>query len=156
MALGETHGFIYEPDPENPGWHRWELADDSRFNAQTMGKMLVRGEGERVCRVRMFPERRHSNLLDMVHGAVSLALIDISLFAAMRTLLAGDAAGSVTLELSSQFIGAGTLGRPLDAVVEVMRETRRLVFMRGTVVQGDDDAHMVASFSGIVRKPSGK
>ena len=58
----------------------------------------------------------------------------------------------VIVTLSS--IGAGALGKPLDAVVEVMRETKRLVFMRGTVVQGDDDAHLVATFSGIVRKPS--
>lgn len=154
--MGETKGFIYEPDPANPGWYRWELADETRFNAQTMGKMLVRREDDGSCRLRMFPERKHSNLLDMVHGAVTLALIDISLFAAMRTLLEGDAAGSVTLELSSQFIGAGALDKPLDAVIEVMRETRRLVFMRGTVVQGADDAQLVATFSGIVRKPSGK
>lgn len=154
--MGATRGFIYEPDPENPGWFRWELADKERFNAQTMGAMLVRREDDGTCRLRMFPEKKHSNLLDMVHGAVTLALMDISLFAAMRTLLDGDAAGSVTLELSSQFIGAGKLDRPLDAVVEVMRETRKLVFMRGTIVQGDDDSHLVASFSGIVRKPSGK
>ena len=152
----DQRGFIYEPDPENPGWHRWELADDTRFNAQTMGRMLVRPESERTCRVRMFPERKHSNLLDMVHGAVTLALVDIALFAAMRTLLNGNAGGSVTLELSSQFIGAGALGKPLDAVVEVMRETKRLVFMRGTVVQGEGDEHLVATFSGIVRKPSVK
>lgn len=152
----DQRGFIYEPDPENPGWHRWELADDTRFNAQTMGRMLVRAESDRACRVRMFPERKHSNLLDMVHGAVTLALVDIALFAAMRTLLNGNAGGSVTLELSSQFIGAGALGEPLDAVVEVMRETKRLVFMRGTVVQGAADERLVASFSGIVRKPSGQ
>ena len=154
--MGETRGFIYEPDPANPGWFKWELADTTRFNAQTMGAMLVRADEDGRCRLRMFPERKHSNLLDMVHGAVTLALMDISLFAAMRTLLDGDAAGSVTLELSSQFIGAGRLGTPLDAVVEVMRETRKLVFMRGTVVQGGNDDHLVASFSGIVRKPSGK
>ncbi|MFC0589110.1 PaaI family thioesterase [Novosphingobium aquiterrae] len=152
--MADQRGFIYEPDPDNPGWHRWELADDTRFNAQTMGRMLVRPEDARSCRVRMFPERRHSNLLDMVHGAVTLALIDIALFAAMRTLLQGDAGGSVTLELSSQFTGAGSLGQPLDAIVEVMRETGRLVFMRGVVVQGEGDSHLVASFSGIVRKPT--
>ncbi|MDP3906079.1 PaaI family thioesterase [Novosphingobium sp.] len=146
----------YVPDPDNPGWHTWNLADDTRFNAQTMGHMLVRKDGDKLCRVRMFPERRHTNLLDMVHGAITLALMDVALFASMRILLEGDAAGSVTLELSSQFIGAGRPGVPLDALVEVMRETKRLVFMRGTVVQGEADDHMVASFSGIVRKPSGK
>jgi uncharacterized protein (TIGR00369 family) len=152
----ESKDFLYQPDPDHPGWHSWNLADDTRFNAQTMGHMLVRREGDKLCRVRMFPERRHTNLLDIVHGAVTLALIDVSLFAAMRTLLSGDAAGSVTLELSSQFIGAGRPNTPLDAVVEVMRETRRLAFLRGTVVQGAADDVLVASFSGIVRKPSGK
>lgn len=154
--MSDTKDFLYQPDPDHPGWHSWNLADDTRFNAQTMGHMLVRREGDRLCRVRMFPERRHTNLLDMVHGAVTLALIDVALFAAMRTLLDGDAAGSVTLELSSQFIGAGRPDAPLDAVVEVMRETRRLAFLRGTVVQGEADEVLVASFSGIVRKPSGK
>lgn len=152
--MSEGPHFRYAPDPDHPGWHSWNLADDTRFNAQTMGNMLVSAEGERISRVRMFPERRHSNLLDIVHGAVTLSLMDIALFAAMRTLLQADAAGAVTLELSSQFIGAGGLDQPLDAVVEIMRETRRLVFMRGTVVQGENDAHLVATFSAIVRKPS--
>ena len=154
--MSDTKDFLYQPDPDHPGWHSWNLADDTRFNAQTMGRMLVRRESNGLCRVRMFPERRHTNLLDMIHGAVTLALMDVALFAAMRTLLEGDAAGSVTLELSSQFIGAGRPDAPLDAVVEVMRETRRLAFLRGTVVQGEADEVLVASFSGIVRKPSGK
>jgi acyl-coenzyme A thioesterase PaaI-like protein len=71
----------------------------------------------------------------------------------MRHALDGDAAGSVTLDLSTQFIGAGQVGEPLDAVVEALRETRRLLFLRGTVMQGD---HLVAAFNGTVRKPSAR
>jgi uncharacterized protein (TIGR00369 family) len=153
--MSDGPDFEYRPDPDHPGWHSWNLADDTRFNAQTMGHMLVRRESDRSCRVRMFPERRHTNLLDMVHGAVTLALMDVSLFAAMRTLLDGDAAGSVTLELSSQFIGAGKPDVPLDAVVDVLRETRRLVFLRGQIVQGEHD-ELVAAFSGLVRKPTSR
>ena len=147
--------FQYGPSPDHPGWFTWNLTDQTRFNGQVMGELLVRREGDDRCRLRMFPERKHSNLLNIVHGAITLALIDISLFAAMRTLLEGDAGGSVTLELSNQFTGAGQLDAPLDAVVEVMRETRRLVFLRGTVVQGEQDENLVATFSGIVRKPTG-
>jgi acyl-coenzyme A thioesterase PaaI-like protein len=151
---GQT--FEYGPSPDHPGWFTWNLSDKTRFNAQTMGDMIVRKDSDTCCRLRMFPEIKHSNLLNIVHGAVTLGLMDIALFAAMRTLLAGsNASGSVTLELSSQFVGSGRLNEPLDAVVEVMRETRRLVFLRGTVVQGQDDSHLVATFSGIVRKPSG-
>ena len=107
----------------------------------------------RVVRLRMNPERRHSNLLDAVHGGVTLALIDISLFAGMRVLTGGDAAGSVTLDLSTQFIGAGKVGQPLDAVVEILRETGRLMFLRGIVEQ---DGAMVAAYNGTIRKPSVK
>ena len=150
-------GFIYEPAPDHPGWYRWELNDPSRFNSQVMGHMLVREEaragGMPMMRLRMFPERRHSNLLDAVHGGVTLALIDISLFSALRLILGADAGGSVTLDLSTQFIGAGKVDQPLDAVTEVLRETRRLVFLRGTIEQGD---HLVAAFNGTVRKPSAR
>lgn len=147
--------FRYEPAVDHPGWFTWELIDQTRFNAQTMGKMLTRIEdrpdGTKAARLRMFPEHRHSNLLDAVHGGVTLALIDISLFSAMRTLTGGDAAGSVTLDLSTQFIGAGQIGSPLDAVVEILRETGRLMFLRGLVMQGDNT---IAAFNGTIRKPT--
>lgn len=147
--------FLHEPAAEHPGWFTWDLDDSNRFNAQAMGRLLTRVEdrpdGGKAARLRMFPERRHSNLSDAVHGGATLALIDIALFAAMRTLLGGDAAGSVTLDLSTQFIGAGRLNEPLDAVVEVLRETGRLVFLRGLVVQGNDT---VAGFNGTIRKPT--
>jgi len=157
MVTSTTTDFIRQPAADHPGWDTWDLADQTRFNAQTMGHLIVREEtaaGSRpVVRLRMFPEHRHSNLLNAVHGAVTLALIDISLFAAVRLLLGGDAGGSVTLDLSTQFIGAGRIDEPLDALCEVLRETRRLVFLRGTVEQ---DGHLVAAFNGTVRKPSAR
>ena len=150
-------GFIHEPSAEHPGWYRWDVVDPERFNHFVLGSMLVRSEnlagGKPAVRLRMFTKKQHSNLLDAVHGAITLALIDVSLFACMRHMLEGDAAGSVTLDLSTQFIGAGMIGEPLDAVVEVLRETRRLVFLRGTIEQGE---HLVAAYNGTVRKPSGR
>jgi acyl-coenzyme A thioesterase PaaI-like protein len=152
--VSDAPDFEYGPSAAHPGWFTWNLTDTTRFNAQVMGELLVRREGERLCRLRMFTERKHSNLSDNIHGAVTLSLIDIALFAAFRSLAGGDGGGAVTLELSSQFIGAGKPGEPLDALVEIMRETGRLIFLRGTVVQGAADENLIASFSGIVRKPS--
>lgn len=149
--------FHYEPAADHPGWFTWNLADQTLFNAQTMGDLLTRVEegadGIRRARLRMFPQRRHANVLGGVHGAVTLALIDISLFSAMHTLIGSNAASSVTLDLSTQFIGAGKVGEPLDAVVEVLRETGRLVFLRGLVEQGETT---VAAFNGTIRKPSAR
>ena len=80
---------------------------------------------------------------------MTLGLIDISLFTTMHVVGSGNAGPSVTLELSTQFIGGGDPSRPLDAVTEIMRETGNLVFVRGEIVQ---DADRVAAFSGIIRK----
>ena len=140
--------FRYKPAEDHPGWYTWNIIDETRFNHAVMGPMLIRLEGDK-CRVRMTPERKHSNLQDMIHGAVTLALIDISLFAGMRTLTDNEGARAVTLELSTQFIGAGRMEEPLDSVVEVLRETGRMLFLRGEVVQED---HLVAAFSGLIRK----
>jgi acyl-coenzyme A thioesterase PaaI-like protein len=141
--------FEHGPDPENPGWRHWNLKDETLFNGAVMGRMITRVDGDGRARLRMFPERRHQNLLGIVHGAVTLALIDISLFTTMHTIGSGSAGPSVTLELSTQFVGGGKADQPLDAVTEIVRETGSLVFVRGSVMQ---DAHIVASFSGILKK----
>ncbi len=141
--------FEHGPDPDNPGWRHWNLKDQTLFNGAVMGKLVTRVDEDGRSRLRMFPERRHENLQGMIHGAVTLSLIDISLFTTMHTIGTGNAGPSVTIELSTQFVGAGDPERPLDAVCQIVRETGSLVFVRGEVVQEDD---AVASFSGIVRK----
>lgn len=105
FAAPESAAFDNAPDPENPGWHLWELKDDRRFNAQVMGKLITRVEANGSVRLRMFPELKHTNLLDIVHGAATLSLIDISLFSCGHMLGLEGMEGSVTLDLSTQFIG---------------------------------------------------
>jgi acyl-coenzyme A thioesterase PaaI-like protein len=51
-----------------------------------------------------------------------------------------------------QFIGAAKPGEPCDAVTELLKETRRLVFLRGIVEQ--DANGIIAAFSGTIRKPT--
>lgn len=148
MALPDDV-FDHGPDPENPGWRHWNLKDGTLFNGAVMGRLITRLDDDGRARLRMFPARRHENLQGIVHGAVTLALIDIALFTTMHTLGSGNAGPSVTLELSTQFVGAGDPSRPLDAVTQIVRETGSLVFVRGDVVQGES---AVAAFSGIVRK----
>jgi len=143
--------FICEPDPDHPGWRSWILADTSRFNQAVLGHIIVREEGPDIARVRMFPKHHHTNSAGIVHGAVTLGFTDIALFAAMFVLRGVNATGSATVDLTTQFIGAGDPARPLDALVEVLRETRRLGFLRGLVVQDDDK---VSSFTGTIRKPT--
>src|SRR3546814_9510528 len=104
------------------GWVSWNLKDPSRFNA-FIEPLSVRVErptedGRPRARVRMSPERKHSNLGDNVHGAVTLALVDIALFAASHQFGALDAGHSVTLDLRSeeQTSELQTIMRNSDAV----------------------------------------
>lgn len=154
----QVRALHFDAETLDGDWTSWNLKDQSRFNA-FIEPLSVRlesptADGRPRARVRMLPERKHSNLGDNVHGAVTLALVDIGLFAASHQFGSLNAGHSVTLDLSTQFVGAGRLGEPLDAIVEQVRETGRLIFLRGMVVQGDDDSHIVLTFAGTIRKAS--
>ena len=150
--MSDDRGFRSAPDPDNPGWQTWQLNDQTRFNSWMFPKLLVRRDDDGKARLRMFPEHRHTNLADNVHGGTVLALVDIALFACSRMLGIIEAGTAVTLDLSVQFIGAAKPGQPCDAVTELLKETRRLVFLRGIVEQ--DGNGIIAAFSGTIRKPT--
>jgi acyl-coenzyme A thioesterase PaaI-like protein len=141
--------FRHEPDPENPGWFVYELGGPERYNRTVLGPLLIRAEGADHCRVRMRPLPHHANNAGRYHGGITLGLTDCALFAALHHLRGLPVAGAVTVDLQCQFIGAGDVTRPLDCVVELLRETRRLAFLRGLVVQDDD---LVASFTATAKK----
>jgi len=147
----DVHPFIkHAPDPDHPGWWTWDLPDDARFHA-VIGKLLVREEGPGRATCRMFPEARHSNLGDIVHGGALLTFIDMAFFAGGR-LTGANVMRAVTLDCSVRFLSPGRIGVPLDAEVELLRETKRLAFFAGKVVQ---EGELVASFSGALRKSTG-
>jgi uncharacterized protein (TIGR00369 family) len=139
--------FTYEDDPANPGWKRWRATDPTRFNS-LLGELSVRVDGA-IARVRMTPEHRHANLRDQVHGGALLGFIDIAMFAGCRGLGVLTAGAAVTLDLSAQFLSGAEIGTPVEAQVELLRETGRMLFVRGIVVQGDEK---VAAFSATLRK----
>ena len=149
-TMSDDAAFFFGEDPDHPGWHSWQLRDDTRYNG-FLGPLLVRREGD-IARVRMTPLHKHSNLADAVHGGTTLGFIDVALFGASRVFGLIEAGTAVTLDLSVQFIGAGKTGVIMEAEVELLRETRRLLFLRGLVTQGDDK---VAAFSGTIRKATG-
>ena len=132
------------------GWREWALSDPTRFNS-LLGPFHVKVE-DGIARVRMTPRHEHSNLRDSVHGGALLGFIDVALFAASRSFGLITAGTAVTLDLSTQFIGSSVIGRPIEARIELLKETGRLLFMRGTVVQDD----VIAAFSGTIRKPTKK
>lgn len=139
--------FAYEDDPAEPGWKSWRFRDPTRYNGFVEPLWVKVEDGK--ARVRMLPRHEHSNMRDTVHGGAVLGFIDVALFAGSRGLGVLQAGGAVTLDLSTQFIGGAVIGLPLEAHVELLRETGRLLFLRGLVVQGDAT---IASFVATLRK----
>lgn len=148
----------FHDEPLGDGWIAWNLKDATRYNALIEPLQVRRdadtADGRPIARLRMVPVRQHSNLGNAVHGGITLGLIDIALFASCHQFGVLNVGPSVTLNLDTQFISAGRIDEPLDAVTELVRETRRLVFLRGMVVQGEGDRHIVATYSGTIRKAS--
>ena len=135
--------------PDHPGWHEWRMPGDDRFNRVVLGTMLVRDEGHGTARTRLFPTTHHTNINGTIHGGIVTALADATLFAGPSLLTGENLAPSVTVELSVQFTGAGDPDRPLDGLVTILRETGRMLFAQGRIVQG---VETIAGFSGILRK----
>lgn len=135
------------PAPDHPGWQEWSVS--GAFNREVIGTLLVRDEGGGIARTRIMPAPHMGNVHGMIHGGIITALADATLFAGPGVLTGQDLGASVTIELSVQFIGAGRMDAPLDGLVSILRETGRMIFCQGKIVQGDN---MVAGFSGIIRK----
>lgn len=143
-----TGSFGFVPDPDNPGWYVRPATDNGRF-IDIFGIMRVRIEHEGKARLRVDTGPRHRNLNEAVHGGFVLALVDQALFAGPAALGIEAAVGGVTIETATQFFGPLVAGRPVDAVVEVLRETGRMVFIRGLIEQ---DGVAAVSFSGTIKK----
>lgn len=143
----DTALYRFGPHPDMPGWSRWEVKEAERF-ATVLGGLAVRRDGDRAV-LRLHPRAALSNLAGKLHGGALLTFIDTALFVAPLALGDERAPRGVTIELSTQFAAAADVDRPVDAIVEITRETGRMMFLRGTVEQGED---MIATFMGIVRK----
>jgi len=149
--MSDMPHFTFAEAPDHPGWMTWTLADATRFNS-LFGPFLLKIEDD-VARVRMTPVRIHSNLSGRMHGGALLGFIDIALFAASRGFGLIEAGTAVTVDLSTQFLGGAVVDTAIEAQVECLRETRRLLFLRGLVVQGEE---RIAAFAATIRKPTGQ
>jgi len=141
--------YSFGPHPDLPGWSLWRVDDAERFN-HVLGELAIQCREDGRVLLRLQPQQRLSNLVGGMHGGALMTFIDVALF--VGPMARGDhgALGGATIDLSTQFAGAVDLSRPLDLILEIVRETGRLRFLRGTVEQGDA---MIASFMGTVRKP---
>ncbi len=136
-----------QPDAENPGWYSWGDFRKNSFAAAT-GRLLFKPDGPGRGVARMFPNESHMNMGGSIHGGAVMSFIDMALFAGGRC--AGIKPGHfVTLDLTTHFLARGKVGVPLEAHVELVKETRSLAFLQGVVKQ---DGEACYSFTGTLKR----
>ena len=135
------------PDPVHPGWFSWGEFPKGSFAAAT-GRLLFRPDGAGRATCRMFPTEAHQNMGGSLHGGAVMSFIDMALFAGGRC--AGMAEGHyVTLDMTTHFLARGRPGEPLDASVELVKQTRGHVFLQGVVRQAGEPCY---SFTGTLKR----
>ncbi len=140
------------PADQRPGWMTWTIGAADHFVGSVLGTLFVRAESDGCARVRLEPLEHHRNVNGVYHGGAILSLIDSAIFPATMLLTGKTNLNVATIDLQTQFVAPGDLTRPLDALVTLTRETGRMTFTRGLVVQDDD---VVASFTALQRKIAG-
>jgi acyl-coenzyme A thioesterase 13 len=140
-------------DPDNPGWYSWGDFPRGSFAAQT-GRLLFRPDGEGRALCRMLPTEAHMNMGGSIHGGAVMSFIDMALFAG--GLCAGmERAHYVTLDLTTHFLARGKAGSPLDAHVELVRQTRGHAFLQGVVKQNGENCYSFTGTLKRVNRPNG-
>lgn len=91
-------------------------------------------DGGPVSRFRFFPEARHRNRNEVVHGGMLMTFADRALGYTVRS---GDLARrQVTVQLDFHFVRSAAIGEAVDFEGRVIRETRNFVFVDGTMSAG--------------------
>jgi len=126
-------------------WKGWSASANDPFN-ETTGPFYVRAQedGSVLCAMRV--EQKHLNGGGMMHGGAFMTFADFCLFAFASGLGDDD---SVTLSFNCEFLKGVPQGATVYGTGEVIRRTRRMVFVRG--LMRVDDAP-VFSFSGVLTK----
>jgi len=130
------------------GWSRLEFEETDSFDAGFKA-FLVRGLGEGHAEALIETGPRSRNVMGGLHGGFLSAVAEKTLFLPLFVLGRVATGGVVTVDYSLQYLSGGDVSTPLIADIELLRETRRLAFVRGVLRQAG--ARLVA-YSGTLRK----
>jgi uncharacterized protein (TIGR00369 family) len=132
-AEGPWAGWSHYPggDPyeDLAGPFYWKIGDD----------------GRPVCAFRA--ERKHMNGGGFLHGGCVMSFADFCLFVIAREAI--QDAMSVTATFNGEFVGTAHEGDLVTCTGEVVKAGRSMVFVRGTIMNGEEP---VMSFSSVLKK----
>ncbi|MFZ4602425.1 MAG: PaaI family thioesterase [Caulobacterales bacterium] len=148
MADGDGNAYgsatLIETGPF-AGWITWGLGSDPYETH--CGPFCYKVEPDGRVRAAFQPAPHHLNGMGALHGGALMSFADFALFAIAHHSLVG--ATAVTLTCNSEFIAAGGVEGWVEADGEVIKETRSVIFVRGTLRQ---NGKALLAFSGVLKK----
>jgi uncharacterized protein (TIGR00369 family) len=104
------------------------------------------------------PRAEHLNSWNVLHGGVSMTLLDVAMAHAARSPNTGglpDPRGVVTVEMKTSFMRPG-LGR-LRAHAKLLHQSTTMAFCEGAVVDAEENlvAHATGTFKYLKKLPLG-
>lgn len=128
--------------PESLMAEGWQKLDPGSF-VEIVGQIYFKRDGDAI-RYGFITEPRHRNRRGVLHGGVLAAFADRTLALAGRRV--NDELPQATIELSIRFVDAIHEGEFVEAIPEVVRKTRSIIFVRGTLMAG---SRIVATADGV-------
>lgn len=110
----------------------WRVRPGKNFNS-FVGP-FYEPENSDSLRAGFVTDERHGNKRGVTHGGMIATAFDVSLGNAAWSAAAGERCA--TVQLTIQYVGALKLHEFAEVSVEVIRTTRSLVFLRGTMIAG--------------------
>jgi len=130
---------------EFAGWYHW---NHDPFETRS-GPFFMRREDDGTYLSAFRAQPQHMNGAGSMHGGCLMTFADFALFAVATDELEG--ANAVTMNLSSDFLGAVPVGALVEGRGEVTRGGGKTIFVRGLIT---GDGKPALSFTGIIRKLS--
>lgn len=127
----------------DPATEGWTIRDDEPGLIDLVGPLWQRGNGETIA-FGVVVQEKHLNRRKVVHGGMVMTFADQALGLTAREVTGGLA--QATIQLDTHFIAPATAGEFISVKAEVVRRTRSLLFMRGTLGVGE---RAIASSQGI-------
>lgn len=114
----------------------WIAMDDDGFIGLVGPIYHLPFDGSETSKFRFYPEAKHRNRSDAVHGGMLMTFADRALgFTARR----GDMTRrQATVQLDAHFVRSVKIGETVDFEGHVIRETRTFVFVDGVMSVGGE------------------
>lgn len=139
--------------PEDPllaqqGWRLLHPPAGRGYDSRLPPLLIRRGKpGEAEARIET--GAAGANSAGGLHGGFLASIAEVTLFLPLFLHGRVSSIGAATIDLSVQYLTAGTVDAPVEAHIQLLQETGRLGFVRGMLSQREKP---ICAYSGTVRK----